>query len=386
MKALARIAGLDPQVMYLNADLTGVDLRTQDVSFLKDLNTNFEGAILTSQQRDLLRRGRSQDHKLVTRKAIRDARIQLITKFLEAYPQERLGAMEHRGDEIEVDFLPSLLLDPVVETTASNPNDQFGSDYMSAVLNGLSRLVFVSNAEFFGDLYALLGSLFCPVDKNVRAVLSRLYLPTFGEQLGSLLASMRPTPELDAWWIVDVGSEDGRKTHALQIARHRKVHPYAVESYVKSAKNISEMVEFLTEVTFEVDNDLAERLALYIVSGDWPPSETRFVLDAKLPLKVRNAVFRQLLAQGNERRITHVITWLSDNRSEAGALSLENAFVHIEDFELAYQLATQLAPYMRPNQWKVIDGVLSTLAYRDEDRSRLRKLRKQVGSLVPARP
>lgn len=54
LKKLAKIAGISPQEMYAGADLTDADLRDQDISFLHELQTRFEKAILTHEQRAML--------------------------------------------------------------------------------------------------------------------------------------------------------------------------------------------------------------------------------------------------------------------------------------------------------------------------------------------
>lgn len=392
LKDLAEIAGLDPKLMYLDADLTGVDLRNQDISFLVGLNTNFEAAIITAQQRDLLRKGRSQERGQQTRRSIRDARLKLVLTFLEEFPDKRLLGMQHEefsSEEYEIvkkGNLRRFLLDPIVNSTSPNPNDQFGSDYMSSVLSGLWPWVVEENLPFFEELFTLLGELHCPVDGNVLAVIKSLYLNKFEYKVGFLLSCMRPTRDLDSWWVVEMAPRGERTSHAIQISNRRKVHSYAVDAFVSQTTSLDEKIYFLTEVRFDVDFDLAERLALYIVNSNWIDARTEFVLKARLPKRVSNAIFRQLLAQGNERRIASVLTWLNDNRGAAGALSLENAIVHIKDFDLLHQLALKFAPHMKANQLKVIDNALSGLAYRDQDAARLRDFRRKVGIRVPTRP
>lgn len=91
--------------------------------------------------------------------------------------------------------------------------------------------------------------------------------------------------------------------------------------------------------------------------------------------KVRNAIFRHLLAGGVEERVAEVIRWLDNNRGAAGALSLENAFVHIRDFGLGLRLACDISPHLADNQLKVIDQALSILAITKIDREALDRFR-----------
>ena len=51
LQELADIAGIDAKKLYFRADLSGLDLREADIDFLLSLQTNFENAKITNEQR-----------------------------------------------------------------------------------------------------------------------------------------------------------------------------------------------------------------------------------------------------------------------------------------------------------------------------------------------
>lgn len=167
-----------------------------------------------------------------------------------------------------------------------------------------------------------------------------------------------------------------------QIGMRRAVHGKALEGAVRYfAKKNSwawrEYLKFLTEIPFDCDNDLAERLSVGLVQMDWPVRDTLEILEAKTHPKIRSALFRQLLGQGREERVVEVIKWLDDNRGAAGALSLENALNLINDFDLAFHLANDLALRLADNQLSVVESSLRNLAYRKQDNERVASFRRR---------
>ncbi|WP_423211849.1 hypothetical protein [Paracoccus yeei] len=401
LKQLAAIAGQDPREMYLRADLTGVDLTRQDISFLIGLGTNFEAAKLTDEQRRLLRRGSKEERAQETRRSIRDVRVELVLKFIERhlnddmtiyYSQSELhvphdwdsetqhALIRQKREALRTQFettLRSTLLDPILHSSSPNPNDQFGSDYMSAALSRLSMFLSDGSEAFFEELFQLFGDVRCPIDGAVIDTLKQSYRPQLGSRLGNLIAKMRPIRVLDAWWVLDQDGFAAMIAAATEISRRREVHVAAIEAFATEVTDPKISLQMLTEAGYELGGDQAERIAYAIVSRNWPASMTSEILDARVPRPLAIAIFRQLLAQGNGPRISEVILWLDRSRWSLGGLSLENAVANIDDFDAVYNLAKMLAPNERSNQTGILESRMSQLARTDMERAKLNRFRQE---------
>jgi hypothetical protein len=360
--------------MYRDADLSGVDLRDQDISFLVSLNTNFKNAILTNSQRAALQQGQQGPvKKNETLKAIQDARVILVSQFIDEYSGRNGNLVSTSGEYLQEWILRSILLSTVNSTSAREPDEQFGANYVSTALSALAPWAADSHVFFFLKLFKLFGDLLCLTDRQTIAVLDKYYVPTFGEFTGDFVACMRATKAIDEWWILEMPYANSCLARAQQISKTRPVHISAVDTYISQTSKIYDIIEFLSQIDFEINADYAEKFAFQIVSNPWPASQTKFILSAKLSPRVCAAIYRQLLAQGDERRIANVVEWIDDGRGAAGAISLENAFIHIKNFDIAFSLAKKLSPRMKSNQRNVIDLALSKLAVSRKDMERLRE-------------
>ena len=258
------------------------------------------------------------------------------------------------------------------------------AEYTDGVLRILVPWVSSGHFPFFHSLFALMSEIRSPVGQNTTAILAEHYAEPFGVALGALIGAFYPTPELDRYWIVRPDPAE-RLAAAQQIGTARPIHVYAVTKSVELSQGWAEVLKFLTGLPFECDTEQAERIALALTRKSWPPSQTRGILEARVQPKVRNAIFRHLLAGGVEERVAEVIRWLDNNRGAAGALSLENAFLHIRDFDLGLRLAYDISPHLADNQLKVIDHALSALVYTKTEREALDTFRRSRPSYVTTR-
>lgn len=385
LRELAEIAGQDPAIMYLGADLTGVDLRSQDVSFLVGLGTQFEGALLTEQQRRKLRSGREHERRQANRKKMRDLRLEMIARFIEQnanadispYADQDITHVPHDPEASLTfeDTLRSVLLAPLLKSTSTNPDDQFGSDYMSAALYRLSRHLSEQSLPFFRKLFQLFGEIQCPVDDAVINTLTDQYKAEAGSRLGELIARMRPTRVLDTWWILDKDGFQSMITTATELSRHRKVHPAAIESFVNSVADASIVLKMLTEAQYDLQPDQAELIAYAIIAKKWPAVMVPDFLNARVPKPLQAALFRQLLGQADSGRVMQVVRWLDQDRGAVGALSLENAIRSIQDFAALYRLGKTLQPNLRGSQLDVLRQRLLQLAVNAEEVAQAKRLR-----------
>lgn len=380
LKKLAEIAGVAPEVLFQRADLTGVDLRNQDIDFLLPLEVDYLGAMLTDRQLRAFRNAGRRLKRIRISPQERNARIEKVEQFIAKYAAE--VPIAHNGiaaETLTVEYLREILLLPLLEYNRRNL--LLPADYISGVLQHLTIWTTEHKSRFFPDLFSLLSDLKCPISDETIALLEESWRPRFGENLGNLVAIFHGNDLLDTYWICRITFDEAYAA-AMQLGLARSVDAQAVEKALgrlraSSELSWSEALTFLKNVPIECNSDQAERLATYLTRTNWPARHTREILEAKVPPNMRTAIFRQLLAQGQEDRVIEVIKWLDNNRGAAGALSLENAFSHIKDFDLALQLAHELEPRLADNQIKVIDSALATLANRRQDFERLTSFRRR---------
>lgn len=374
LKALAEIAGISPERLFLRADLSGIDLRRSDIEFLLPLQTYFEEAILTPRQRRAFRRSTREASRMRVRRQVQDLRTNLVTKFIEEYESSGVQLRSRDGEKLLTNSrLRAIILAPMLALYSKN--EFLNANFTNAVIRDIEPWASLSHGGFFRKLFSLLGNLRCPVDKLTPLDFARYVTSYFRDEAGYLVGAFHATAELDIYWTCTLDPEN-RLSSAIQIGSMRPVHVAAIEKAINGLHTWKEILEILVKVPFECDSDEAERLALQLTRQEWQDADTSSILNAKTQYKVRNAIFRQLLAQGQERRVAEVIRWLDDNRGAAGALSLENAFVHIRDFNLALQLAQDIAPNLAENQMKVIVHALLQASYDPEHKHQVNRLRR----------
>jgi hypothetical protein len=370
---LARLAaaesGIPVDRILLRMDLSGLDLRGHDIGYLLDKDALYGGARLTDSQRLAFDRAPKSSSRRRVRAKIREIRVGMIADFIDAYEASGSPILDGGGRKLlTAERLRELMLTPVkLQYSGDRPLDEV---YLLEVLSGVERWASITNSNFFASLFRLLGELRCPVERAVAEIFEQRYSPIFGSELGGLIAEFQPTSALDTYWITRA-FEGSMIARAQQISAKRPVHHYAVEATLDLIPDTSARIDFLGLINFECDNDGAERIATRITRARWPASETQYFLRAKVHPKVRSAIFRQLLRQGEETRIIEVLRWLDDNRGAVGALSLEDAFTHIHNFGVGIRFAEEVGARFADNQMGVVYRALSTLASNDDERQRL---------------
>lgn len=376
LKELAKIAGVSPEALYFQADLSGIDLTDTDIDFLLPLQTHFTNAITTSDQRRAFRKASEQRYKQISREKIRDIRAQLVLRFIEYYESTKIQDIIATDESVLTpEFFREILLKPIIEI--KNHSKLLKADYTNSALSAIEPWVSIENIKFLKDYFGLLGKIFAPTNLKTVIILSEGPFINIGDDLGLLIAVMHPTISVDLFWLKRSGRDQIIKA-AKQIGLHRKVDANAIEKTLPELQ-WEELVSLFETVPFECDIERAERFSAHIVKQDWPSSETTRILEAKAHTKIRTALFRQIVGQGDQRRVGEVIRWLNGNKGAIGALSLENAFIHIRDFDVALKLASDLAPSLAANHIAVLEKALSSLAHTTGERSLLRSFRSKHG-------
>ncbi len=379
---LAAIAGAPVEEVFFGADLTGVDLRESEIDSLLPLLTKFEGAVLTETQRTKFRKAARQTKGVVVRRKISDLRIDLVVRFLDWFEQsgfEEGGkhGLFHRHDryQLKTSKLQELLLVPV-DRLSRQPTG-LTSEFVNVALRQLSGFSHTENHPFLVRLFKLLGDLVVPFDEYSRAIFDEHYsfVPSF--TTGELIAQLRPTYIMDRHWL-SLWDEKDFVRAASVLGEQRPIHTNALEDSLDDF-DWSTLLEVFSRLPFDCDVDVAERMAARLTRQSWPASQTQLVLRLKTHPKLQQAIFRQLLAQGNGTRVVEVIRWLDDNKGAAGALSLENALSIIKDFDLALRLAKELAPRLAQNQLSAVADALDVKAVTREQVETLKSMRTKFG-------
>ncbi|MFA8384581.1 MAG: hypothetical protein ACEPO2_03105 [Pelagibaca sp.] len=380
LRELAKIADVAPEVLFLRADLSGVDLRGQDISFLLPLEVSYLGAKLNDHQLRAFRQADRERRAVRLREDQKLANIQLVENFLYVINQSeniRSGKMATENSILLT--MRETLLFPLLEDLRRN--ERVPKNYMADALFVLGRNRIAQSTNFTSKLFSLFNDLDCEITPEAIKALDESWLGWHGAQLGELIGLLRRDRLLDSYWLLKDEVVSPIEA-ARQININRSVDVGSVELAIeKRLLSLPEywrfILEFLSVAEFECNSHQAERLAAPVVNAKWAATETANILETKTHPRVKTALFRQILSQGKEKRIVELVKWLDGNRGAAGALSLDNAFLQIKEFDLGLDLATRIAARLSDNQLAILDSNLSRMAYREGDRARLNAFRRR---------
>jgi hypothetical protein len=365
---LSKMAGISPEILYKGADLSGVNLKGKKIDLFIKAGCDFDAADLTPEQRRRLMKAKRIAARAKKRQDDVAGYVKLIHDFVNrSVAKGRPLLRENRNFDIEA-LLRAALLTPLMEINEFDSSTS--SDYFYKALSNLKVFVFSENEKFFSELFHLLGLMRCSVTDKAVEVVKEYEVRLPERDMGAMISAFHPEPALDDYWL----SSSIAKERAAKVSEVRELHPIAVERAVYRIDGADDVVEFLSHCNFTCDGDTAERIAAAVSNSEWPSIDTRKFLSAPINYRVSSALFRQVVSQAIPERIVEVVKWLEGNRGAAGALSLENAFQKIPDFEMAWELARDISPRLSENQKAVVRNSLKKLARKSEDRARVRAL------------
>lgn len=384
----ALISGIPAERILMNIDLTGIDLSGKQIDYLTRKGANYHAAQLTAEQRAKFRNGEREVRTRQMRRKIRSIRVEMILRFIETFESHDTSIDdEKRKQPLDVQLLKDILLSPLgIDYPADKMLDE---RYTQRVLVRLAPFAKKGNLKFFQALFHLLGDLRCEVGPIARDLIIDDYGEKFGDSLGDLIGQLQPNADLDANWIdvktwingVKLKNGESRDVHlypfvrrARQINNYRAIHPGAMEEALDYLTDAFLKLSFIEAIDFECSADEAERIAIRIVRADWPASRTRQVLTAEVPTKVRNALFRQIMQQGNVERTLEMLRWLNHNRGAVGALSLDDALTRVNSFVALFDFASDVHVDLAENQINVLRQALNRTAKDSAQRAKVRRL------------
>lgn len=387
----AATSGIPADRILMNIDLTGINLTGKPIDYLTDRGALYLAATLTDEQRAKFHKGEREGRARQTRKQIRSIRVQMISDFIDTFEEHSVPPLDEKHERLlDATLLRHILLDPI---GSDYPSDKpLDEHYTQRVLARLVPFAQKRNLDFFRELFRLLGDLHCKIGETVVGLVFDDYAARFQDAVVDLIRQLQPNGLLDAKWI----TREGRDRHSLNVGKgkyndpqilpivftkraqeindFRTVHPAAIEFALDQIQNPLQRLSFLEEVAFECSGDEAERIALRIVNADWPASQTRKVLEADVPPRVRGALFRQILKQGNVERTLEMLRWLDNNRGAVGALSLDDALATINSFVALFDFASDVHMELRTNQKEVLRRALERNATSSAQREKVRRL------------
>lgn len=214
-------------------------------------------------------------------------------------------------------------------------------------------------------LAELIGLAQPKLNKSSLRVLEEEFLKHLSpSKCAEMLLLLSPSKELFNLFInnEDLSFEE-RLSRAIALSRKTEVPGNTIETLLsKNWKNVT--WKLIKDLNFRCDSDMSERLAHQIVKSNWNSTETIKVIEAPSDNKLKSAILRQVLAQGDSARTFQVLNWLNKNGKGLGSLTLENAFEHLSDTTQALRIAELILP-QSPKQ--SISSVVSLLSRRVED-------------------
>lgn len=387
LRTLAEVAEISPDQLFLKADLTGVDLRNQDIEFLLPLEVDYVGAKLTDEQ---IRRFRRAERLLkkdrLTANEI-DLRLEKIHEFIAFCTDDRRSNIGIPGRQLNEEDLFYVFVEPFFKYI--NYKIPLDTEYINFVLSNVFILFEKPHNEypyhynaFFKQLFSLFNFIKSPIDSKTIEIIDRNLRPLLSDTLGEAISLIDPSDILDTYWIRRNNFKDSFSA-SMQIGNIRNVDTQAIENTLHHLTTLprqlswEEVIWFLGKVPYSCTTDQAERLATFVVLRDWPPRNTKDILEAEVRPNLRTAIFRQILGQGDEGRVVELIKWLNDNRGAIGVLSLENAFQNIQGFNPALQLAYEIADDLADNQLDAIVSQLERLVETNQHSDRLKAFIKR---------
>lgn len=392
------VSGISSKRILLGIDLTDIDLTQRDISHLLDKQAKYHNAIMSSEQRKRFERSERNSSRRRLRTKIKDLRAALIIEFIEHYEIAMKEASLNKSSP-HVHHLRTILLEPI--RIRYKTDALLDIHYTIDVIKGFLPWAKYGNTDFYEALFDLLSRIQAPVSGDVVNILNDKYFPSFGQYLGDIIAKMRPTPELDVYWIIDLPKYQTNDKipsltnyarrilnanpieRATQISAVRPIHIAAVEKTLDEIGSTSEGIKFLETINYDCNSNEAERIAFRLTRGDWPASRTTPILNTKTHPRVRGALFRQLLQQGQEDRVIEVLRWLNNARGAVGALSLDDAFRHIRSFDVGLRFAQEAAPDFADKQVSVVYYALKNLARSKQQLVRLEAFCRSVKYTPP---
>jgi len=395
LKELAEMAaatsGIPANRILMNVDLTGIDLTEKQIDDLTDKGARYHAAHLTNEQRTKFQKGEQEGRARQRRRKIRSIRVQMISDFIDTF--EAKGAPLVAGERkqpLDANLLRQILLTPLAtDYPADTPLDD---RYTKRVLVRLAQFARVPNLDFFQELFRLIGDLHSEIGEVTCVLILDDYVANFGDDVGTLIGQLQPSANLDTRWVLGNhfnttsrsyrGNADPKGNvgvnelimRAKQISRFRPVHPKAIEEILDVVLDPFDKLAFLETVDFDCSGDEAERIALRVTSGVWPASRTREILEANVPTKVRGALFRQLMHEGNPERSLELLRWLNNNRGAVGGLSLDDALARIDSFPALIDFATDVRATLATNQINILRRALERTAKNSSHRAKVRQL------------
>ncbi|MBP0483880.1 hypothetical protein [Sagittula salina] len=388
----AATSGIPAERILMNIDLTGINLSGKQIDYLTDRGAQYHAAHITVEQRVKFQKGDRELRTRQRRRKIRSIRVELILDFVETFECQNtpLGELK-RTPFPEAPLLKDILLSPLRrDYPADKPLDE---RYTQRVLVRLIRFAEEDNFDFFLELFGLLGDLQCEIGQVTFRLIVDDYFQRFGDAVGDLIGKLQPSVALDAQWIyvdpIDKPLNGGGEhkndrardvlfssilRRAEQINKHRAIHAGAIEDVLDHLDDPLQKLDFIETVEFNCSADEAERIALRIIKADWPASRTRQVLEAKVPTKVRSALFRQIMHQGSVERTLEMLRWLNNNRGAVGALSLDDALARINSFAPLFDFASDVHMDLSVNQINVLRQALDRTAKDSAQRAKVRRL------------
>tara|TARA_Y100000815_G_C13301017_1_gene484659 strand:+ start:180 stop:1109 length:930 start_codon:yes stop_codon:yes gene_type:complete len=291
LRVLAGLVGADPRVMYSGADLSGADLRAQDISFLSGLNTDFKRAKLTVEQRQFLERyARDDREKIERRSQIATARLELVSRFVERQLDlYSLPLSKHDLSEMS-DALVENLMEPLRAASARSNPSLLGDSYVLNSLRLLSRFSWFSGDPFLIELFRLFSGLKLRLGREFVRYSSQI-IRDFGSDeraLTVLLSYGLSDDQVIEWIDIDVRDRKGR---AMMVMRHIVVSPFVAEELLLESWAASDLVTIAESIVFSKSRDHCEAVA-YLILKNSKEQRLLEILNSKAETDFKRALVR----------------------------------------------------------------------------------------------
>jgi len=353
---LAKIAGVPADVLYIRADLKGVDLRGQDISILLASDADLSGAMLDNKQLQKVRARRHQQGTPFTS----DKNRKLIEAFLigahkrfKKFPTRNalLSHLQHWESRLRL----------TLDVGDNHPD----GDLCFVMIRTLEEMWVPEYDGFEVDLFKLMGGLDTEYTERFAKALEGLFAGLSKNRVIHLVSLLRSDARIDAlavedFWYNSLFQKEGSRpvSHSefiLQIMRRRMIHEVAIPKALPNIPNEA-ISEFLRYVRRDLSEKAIVEISTLLVRKSNDHNWISYLLASNAPNVVKDMIIELVFREGSPDRIMEAMKNFQKNsdQSGVGALSLENAFGFMKDFDAIYSVSRRLMPTMNNPQRQAI--------------------------------
>jgi hypothetical protein len=367
--------------MYARADLNGLDLRGQDISFLVGIGAKYQSTLLTNDQRRFLD---SKDEALNDRtevwRSISTMRLRYVRDFIVKI-EANFSLYVHNEEGVS-EALESALISPIVSNASLSPNMQCGSDYIGTSLSTFASMEGVDfKKNFFLELFSLYGKIQSRGTLSTVLVLDQILSAVFDDSfIAELISASTPSPTLVELWILSPHNRKVKLKRARLLAEYEKISSGTVSKIIGLFESTIRLIEFCQLPNVEFDLPLQNEVLQQFSRSEIAAGPVAATLDGNFNDRFKHRVACAGLASGKRDVLDLSASYLRRSSEGFGGILLEDAILNMPEFESAQRAGARLLHMTQERSFRrlIIKALYSRAKSSDQVDRVARMLRKEL--------